>query len=87
MPEPLDHSKRAISHASLPRRLLNSLGVADTSVDEDTARAPPRAMSAWSLNRKSTAATSCDKHGMMCAAATACFVASLATSNLAALAG
>ena len=93
MSEPLDNSKRAISHASLPgRRLLNSSGVAaDTSVVA-VARAPPRAMSAWSLNRRSpvaaTGAGVCDKHGMMCAAmAAACVLAALARSSLMAMAG
>ena len=95
MSEPLDNSKRAISHASLPgRRLLNSSGVAaDMSVVAGAAaRAPPRAMSAWSLNRRSpvaaTGAGVCDKHGMMCAAmAAACVLAALARSSLAAMAG
>ena len=68
MSDPLDANKRAISHASLPRRSLNSSGVTDGGVDEEATRAPPRAMSAWSLSRKSTttttAAASCDKHGM-----------------------
>ncbi|KAK2179303.1 hypothetical protein NP493_497g02029 [Ridgeia piscesae] len=63
MSDPLDANKRAISHASLPRRSLNSSGVTDGGVDEDATKAPPRAMSAWSLSRKSTttAAASCDK--------------------------
>jgi len=82
MSDPLDANKRAISHASLPRRSLNSSGVTDGGVDEDATKAPPRAMSAWSLSRKSTttAAASCDKPGMtrLALSATACFVAELA---------